>query len=111
MNAQSVRKLVESQIGDSWSTTNHHGVDLRTAVVTPQKITVIERTVRNGKLRDHLVNVWLVLIENPELETGYRIVLRDTDKMFGLASEGFPGDERLVLCGWYGDFISTFEGM
>ena len=111
MNAQQVRKLIDSQIGDAWATTNHHGVDLRRALVTPQKITVNERTVRDGTVRDRLLNVWLVLVEKPETPTGYRIVLKDDEPLFGLASEGFPKDEHLVLCGWYGDFLSTFQAM
>jgi hypothetical protein len=51
------------------------------------------------------------LIEKPETRTGYRIVLKDEEAMFGLVSEGLPNDEHLVLCGWYGDFLSTFQGM
>ena len=31
--------------------------------------------------------------------------------IFGLASEGFPSDKYLVLCGWDGDFLTTFRGM
>jgi hypothetical protein len=111
MNAYQVRELVEAQIGDGWATTNHHGVDLRSALVTPEKIKVIERSVRSGKLRDRLVEVWLVLVEKTDAGTGYKIVFREQEAMFGLASEGFPKDEYLVLCGWYGDFMSTFQGM
>ena len=106
-----VRKLVEGAIGDDWAMTNHHKVDLRRAWVQPRKITVIERTVRNGKLRDRTVAVWLVLIERAGQEEGYRIVIKENEPVFGLASEGFPEDEHLILCGWYGDFLTTFQGM
>ena len=54
MQPHDVRKLVEDAIGDDWSVTNHHHIDLRRALVQPRMITVIERTLRNGKLRDHL---------------------------------------------------------
>ncbi len=106
-----VRKLVEGTIGDNWASTNHHQVNLRRALVQPRKITVIERTVTNGKFRDRTVAVWLVLIEHAGPEEGYRIVMKENEPVFGLASEGFPEDEYLVLCGWYGDFMTTFQGM
>src|SRR5262245_48116330 len=111
MQPRDVRKLVEQAIGDDWTVTNHHRVDLRRALVQPRKITVIERTVRNGKSRDRTLAVWLVLIECPKPEEGYRIVMKENEPVFGLASEGFPEDEHLVLCGWYGDFMTTFQGM
>jgi hypothetical protein len=111
MQPRDVRKLVEDAIGDDWAVTNHHHVDLRRALVHPRKITVIERNVRNGKLRDRTLTVWLVLVERTEREEGYRIVMKEEGPMFGLASEGLPEDDRLVLCGWYGDFMTTFRSM
>lgn len=111
MDSCDVRKLVENEIGDDWTVTNDHHVDLRCALVPPQKITVIERSVRNGKVRDRSLAVWLVLVERSETVEGYRIVMKEDESVFGLASEGFPDDEHLVLCGWYGDFMTTFRGM
>ena len=111
MNTQEVKALVEAQIGDQWALTNHHGIDLRHTLVAPQKIKVIERSVRNGNVRDRLIETWLVLVERTETSSGYRIVFREKPPIFGLASEGFPNDESLVLCGWYGDFITTFLAM
>ena len=111
MNAQQVRELVEAQIGDNWAITNDHGVNLRRALVTPKKITAFERNVRNGKLGDRLVKVWVVLVEKTETGNGYRIVMKDDEPKFGLASEGFPSDEHLVLNGWNGDFMTAFQGM
>ena len=92
-------------------TTNDHGVDLRKALVPPQRITVIEGLVRRGVTEDRLVEVWLVLVEAPGSGTGYRIVVSLDGSNFGLASEGFPFDEHLVLCGWHGDFMTAFRGM
>jgi hypothetical protein len=111
MQPRDVRKLVEDAIGDDWAVTNHHHVDLRRALVQPSKIAVIERTVRNGKVRDRTLAVWLVLVERADQEEGYRIVMKENEPVFGLASEGFPEDEHLVLCGWYGDFMTTFQSM
>lgn len=111
MNAKEVGYLVRSQIGDAWDATNAHGVELREALVSPAPITVIEQLVRNGQIHDRLVDVRLVLVENPNSACGYRIVAKPDGSMFGLASEGFPSDSHLVLCGWYGDFLTTFHGM
>jgi hypothetical protein len=74
-------------------------VDLRRALVQPRKITAIERAVRNGKVRDRNLAVWLVLIERPDRSEGYRIVMKENEPVFGLAAEGFPEDEHLILCG------------
>lgn len=111
MNAAEIERLVHLSIGDLWDATNHHGVDLRKAVVAPRLIKVIKRHVHDGKFHDELLDVWLVLIENPESGEGYRIVAEADGQSFGLASEGFARDEHLVLCGWYGDFWTAFKGM
>jgi hypothetical protein len=111
MDAKYVRNLVERQIDGAWDTINHHGVDLRKALVPPQRITVIERLVRRGVTQDRLVEVWLVLVEASASGAGYRIVVALDGSMFGVASEGFPSDEHLVLCGWYGDFMTALGGM
>jgi hypothetical protein len=58
-----------------------------------------------------LTDVWLVLVENPESSSGYGIVAALDGESFGLATGGFASDERLVLCGWYGDFMATFLAM
>jgi hypothetical protein len=111
MNAAEIQRLVHDAIGASWDATNHHGVDLRTALVPPRPIKVIQRLVRAGKTHDEVLDVWLVLVERPESDEGYRIVADANGSTFGLASEGFATDEHLVLCGWYGDFWTTFQGM
>ena len=48
------------------------------------------------------------LIEN---EIGDDWMMKEDEPVFGLASVGFPNDDHLVLCGWYGDFMTTFRGM
>jgi hypothetical protein len=111
MDATSIGALIRSQIGDAWDTTNAHGVDLREALLLPELVTVIHRQVRDGKLHDALVDVWVVLIENPKARSGYRLVAAEDGSTFGLASDGFPSDQHLVLVGWYGDFLTTFRAM
>jgi hypothetical protein len=111
MNADQIHQLVASEIGDAWDTTNSHGVDLRKSVVRPQQVKVIERLVFNGKINDRLIDAWIVLFEDSDDRTGYRIIACQDGSRFGLADEGFDTDEHLVLCGWYGDFLSTFRSM
>jgi hypothetical protein len=111
MNAAAIRNLVHSQIGDAWDATNDHGVDLRKSLVTPSLITVIERNVHDGRTVDRFTDAWLVLIECPQTNGGYRIIASKNGSEFGLASEGLPTDEHLVVCGWYGGFMDTFRGM
>ena len=103
--------LVENEIGHDWETTNHHNLNLRHALVEPRMITVIERTVLNGEVQDRTVAVWVILIERSESDDGYRIVMKANEPTFGLASKGFAKDKHLVLCGWYGDFLTTFRAM
>lgn len=109
MTVEQVRQMIKSQIGDSLTTKNDHGIDVKQALVPPVRITVIDRMVRDGRLKDHQMEVWLVAQENAR--DGYRIVMRNDGLMFGLASKGFPTDQYLVLAGWYRDFLQAFLGM
>jgi hypothetical protein len=111
MNRDDIRRVVLDAIGNSWETTNDHGVDLRKALVPPRPIKVTQRLVEGGRVRDTVIETWLVLIEKPESGKGHRIVASSDGSRFGLASEGGAADPHLVLCGWYGDFMTTFQGM
>ena len=110
MNSGDVQTLVVDQIAERWDETNSHGVDLRSALVTPSQATMILRLVRNGKLKDSTVDVWIVLRELAD-GGGYIIFYDDARDEFGLASEGFPDDRKPIICGYYGDFWNTFKGM
>lgn len=110
MTSKEVQKYVRQQIGDRWSESNAHGVVLRKALVTPRRTKMINRLVQNGKIRDSLVEVWVVLEEVPEGD-GYTIFFDEKDGDFGLASKGFKTDPYPVICGYYGDFWTTFKGM
>jgi hypothetical protein len=111
MNGRQIQEIVHREIGDAWDTSNLHGVNLREALVFPEPITVIERSVQAGNLVDRLVDAWIVLVEEAGTESGYRIVAARDGSVFGLANEGFPTDKHLVLVGWYGDFLTTFRAM
>ena len=110
MNARDVRKLVVDQIADRWDETNSHRVNLRSALVAPSQTKMILRLVRNGKIKDSSVDVWIVLLEHHKGD-GYIIFYDEDRDQFGLASAGFPDDQHPVICGYYGDFWTTFNGM
>ncbi len=110
MTVPEVRKLVLKQIGEAWEETNAHGVDLRSAVVEPRRTRMIDRQVLKGKIKDSLVDVWIVLEELPN-GGGYTVFYDDERAEFGLASDGLSEDEHLVICGYYGDFWNAFQGM
>ena len=89
---------------------NGHGISLRQALISPQKVTVIVRDVKQGKpIKDKEEEVWLLGRENAG--DGYRMVMREKDSQFGLASPGLAHDKHLILTGWYGSLKSAFLSM
>jgi hypothetical protein len=108
MTAEEVREFVQAQAGGNLSARNH-GISLEQALVPSQRISIIERSVRQGRVTDETLPVWLVGKEPSE--EGYVIVMRETDRMFGLASQGFQTDKHPILTGWYGTLVSAFMGM
>jgi hypothetical protein len=109
MTADEVRDLIRIQSTDNLTTANDHRISLEQALVTPERISVIARLVKGGRIQDQELNVWLVGQERSS--DGYRIIMRDDGLQFGLASSGFPTDKHLVLVGWYGDLVSAFLSM
>jgi hypothetical protein len=109
MTLDEVKEKIRLQTANGLAITNDHRITLRQALVTPQKIVVIERTVQNRLLKDRAIEVWLVGQE-PKPD-GYKIIMREDGSNFGLASAGVPTDPHPVLTGWYGSLISAFIGM
>jgi len=109
MTFDEVQSLVRAQSAESLSVTNAHRIKLEHAITTPQRISLIFRTVIDGQVNDVILNAWLVGQEG--MTDGYKIVMRDDGKQFGLASVGFPKDLHLVLVGWYGTLLSAFLAM
>ena len=103
MTAADVRALVEQQIAGDWQHSNAHGVDLRRCLVEPQKL-VYDIAGRSSESCD----MWLVLEEDPDDQSGYKIVYDEAENMFGLA---IAGSERGAFIGFYGDFIDTLDAM
>ena len=109
MTVEEVRALVRLQSADNLTVVNDHRITLEDALVAPRIISVIARNVKNGRVKDENLTVWLVGQENES--DGYKIVLRDDASQFGLASSGFPKDKAPILVGWYGDLLTAFLGM
>jgi hypothetical protein len=104
VKAAEVSELIEREINGDWWLSNAHGVDLRRCLVTPA-VRVYEDSFRDGET----LELWLVLEEAPEDESGYKIVFDEKSGAFGLAARGFG--QRDVFLGFYGTFLDTLEGM
>ena len=109
MTFDEVRALVRAQSTENLSVTNAHRIKLEQAIISPQIIPVTFRTVVDGRVKDQTLSVWLVGQEGAA--DGYKIVMREDGKQFGLASVGFPNDKHLILVGWYGSLLSAFLAM
>ncbi len=108
MTTEEVKALVRIQSAENLNALSH-SIALKDALVAPRLISVIARDVRNGRVKDENLTVWLVGQEKgPD---GYKIILRDDGLQFGLASKGFPHDKAPILVGWYGNLLTTFLGM
>ena len=103
--------MIEDQLKASESLPNSHGINLRRCLTTPTLIKMTDRKVLNGKVKDSIETVWLVLEERPGEQEGYKIIFNAARGLFGLASQGFPNDQFPVLCGYYGDFPTTLASM
>ena len=106
MTPDEVRSIVELEIGNDWSRTNPHGVDLRTCLVTPRKVKCRNSfpLLESGRALD----LWIVLEETPGNKDGYLIVFDERTRKFGLAAwtEDVP-----IFLGYHGSFMNTLEGM
>jgi hypothetical protein len=109
MTVDEVKKRVQLQASLDLELTNGHRITLKQALVLPQQIKVIERSVRNGKFKEQRIDVWLIGQEDSS--DGHKIIMRDDGLQFGLASKGFPSVPFLTLTAWYGNLISTFLAM
>lgn len=104
MDAPEISKLIQQEIDGASFISNAHGVDLRRCLVTPQKV-VYEDGSGSGT-----IELWVVLEEVPEDQSGYKIVFDERTGSFGLAIKSSPGRPG-VLVGLYGSFLETLEAM
>ncbi|GJL92474.1 hypothetical protein [Hyphococcus sp.] len=111
MTPDAVKKIVETQLGDFLHETKIHGLNLQASLVTPHKITAINRIVKDGNLRDSLEEVWVVFEEKLENSYGYKIVYDDEEREFGLLGGGLKSDSHPVILGMYGTLLETIRSM
>ncbi len=104
MEASEITKIIESEINGNWSLSNAHGVDLKRCLVTPAK-----RIYEDGFNQSEKLELWLVLEEIPEDESGYKIVFDEKSRMFGLSTSGWHEYDSFL--GFYGTFLETLESM
>lgn len=104
MEASEITGMIEHEIGGDWSLSNAHGVDLRRCLVEPTR-RVYENSFRQGEM----IELWLVLEEVPDDQSGYKIVFDEGSRMFGLATSNVGGPD--VFLGNYGSFLETLEAM
>lgn len=108
MTTEEVQALVRIESAENLGAFNH-SITLKDALVAPRLISVIARDVRNGRVKDENLTVWLVGQEKGT--DGYKIILREDGSQFGLASHGLAHDKAPILAGWYGNLLTTFLGM
>jgi hypothetical protein len=99
MESSDITKLIQSELS-SRSQPLKSGVNLDRCLVAPRRVTFA------GHGEGDTWDLWLVLEEQPETKTGYKIVFDEETKQFGLATGA-----RNVFIGFYGTFIQTLEGM
>ena len=103
MDASSIRKIIETEIGDDWSRLSPHGIDLKACLVEP--------TLQSFKSQPEGASdweLWLVLEENPITRSGYKIAYDPEDRQFCLAYGSQPGASYV---GHYGSFLDALGAM
>jgi hypothetical protein len=108
MSEEEARQLIQAQVRDALNVTSH-GVSLQQALVPPERISIVDRAVKEGVRIDEVLSVWLVGREGRS--DGNQFIMSEDGHQFGLALCGFPVDRHPVLIGWYGDLLSAFTGM
>jgi hypothetical protein len=101
MTPEEVQAIVETEIAGDWNRSNPHGVDLNRCLIMP----VLGQFVGPPGLSQ----LWVVLEEYPDFDSGYKVVFDETSQMFGLACCGVSGEN--VLIGLYGSFLNTLDAM
>lgn len=104
MNATELRALVEREIGDDWTRTNLHGVELRRCLLPEPRAVSLQLPVRERVTEEF----WLVLEEEPD-GAGYWVVHSERSGEFGLAH--FAPPEPPYLVGEYGGFLDALDAM
>ena len=79
MTPDEVTQKIVKEINGQWFLSNAHGVDLHRCLVSPIK------KVYEDIANKVLIELWLVLEEDPETRSGCKIVMCEVSEDFGLA--------------------------
>lgn len=103
MSRDDVRQLIEQQVAGDLDRRNAHGCTIQRCLIKPQKLAF------SDPFNSTLIDLWLVLEEDPETREGYKVVYDDVNEAFGLAITS--SEDELVFLGLYGDFLDAYDGM
>ncbi len=109
MTSIEVLEIVLREIDGNWSISNAHRVDLKRCLL-PEPVMSLFQVMSRNPDQSRIINLWLVLEEDPDTHYGYKIVYDEQENMFGLASKD-QGENIPIYLGPYGSFINTLEGM
>lgn len=83
-----------------------HGLDLNQWLLAPTRIKVMH------SFKNELVEVWMVLEEDPIKKEGYKIIYSEEEELFGLAVCASERDDAIpTLIGFYGGVLDTLYAM
>lgn len=99
MESSDISRLIRDELS-SLSRPLKSFVNLDRCLVAPHRMTFA------GHAEGDTWDLWLVLEEQPETKSGYKVVFDEETKQFGLAT-----GTRNVFIGFYGTFVQTLEGM
>jgi hypothetical protein len=100
--SENITEIIITEINGKWGRSNLHNVNIRDSLITPEKIKSIDT-------EDKEVEVWLVLLENPQARLGYGIAYDETSGEFGLLQ--FAEGYEPFLIGLYGTFFDALDAM
>lgn len=104
ITAAEISEIIENEIAGDWAISNAHGVDLKACLADPPEKQVFVDASDNSQ-----VDLWLVLEEDPETRSGYKIVFDESTNDFGLATPSWEGPNMYL--GSYGTFLDALESM
>ena len=109
ISSKEIRRKIEAEIGDDWSRSNLHKVELKRCLLETPVLAVYENSFYvaeepEGEVNQPTIELWLVLEEDPVGKKGYEIVYGEEADSFGLAA-------GRTFIGYYGSFIATFDAM
>jgi hypothetical protein len=101
-----IKARIDSDLNGNYSYINAHNVDVRRCLVEPYPV------VYHHELdsKDPLVDLYVVLKEDPVGDSGYQIVYNPAYESFGLAASGCGGAPGIYM-GSYGDFFNALKCM